>query len=246
MACEGDDGPSEGRTAAQYAAVRGYADIGGRIFGSHYHNNWIRSEDGEPNQGYPQVVKFASGAHGLDNPVPYPLQIDTSFPKGVAFRDWLVAVGATPTPGQISINDGEHTVDAVIPPLAQQWIYGQDTSRSPTKPVVEYFSFTTPVGSANVCGRMVFSDVHVSQGGGTNAAVPFPTRCGAMPTDLTPQQKALEFMLFDLSSCAQIETGMPVPPPLPPTGTTQPPPGTIPVPPAPPPPPPPPPPPEIE
>ena len=96
----------------------------------------------------------------------------------MAFRDWLVAVGATPTPGTITIVNGEHTVDAVIPPLAQQWIYGQDTRRNPTKPVVEYFSLTTPVGSANVCGRMVFSDVHVSQGGGTNAAVPFPTRCG--------------------------------------------------------------------
>ena len=178
MACEGDSGQSESRTAAQYAAVRGYADLGGRIFGSHYHNNWIRSEDGEPSAGYPQVVKFASGAHGLDNPVPYPLQIDTSFPKGVAFRDWLVAVGATPTPGTISINDGEHTVDAVIPPLAQQWIYGQDTSRSPTKPVVEYFSLTTPVGSANVCGRMVFSDVHVSQGGGIERrrSLPHPLR----------------------------------------------------------------------
>jgi len=245
MACEGDSGQSESRTAAQYAAVRGYGDIGGRIFGSHYHNNWVRSEDGTPSAGYPQVVKFASGAHGLDKPVPYPLQIDTSFPKGMAFRDWLVAVGATPTPGTIEITDGEHTVDSVIAPT-QQWIYGQDTSRSPTKPVVEYFSFTTPVGSANVCGRMVFSDVHVSQGGGSNAAVPFPTRCGAIPTDLTPQQKALEFMLFDLSSCAQIETGTPVPPPVPPPGSIQPPPGATPVPPAPPPPPPPPPPPQPE
>ena len=249
MACEGASGEAESRTAPQYAAVRGYADMGGRIFGSHYHNGWIRSEDGEPNEGYPQVVRFASGAHELTVTPPatgYPLQIDTSFPKGVAFRDWLVAVGATPTPGTIEIKDGEHTVDAVIAPLAQQWIYGQDTTRSPTKPVVEYFSLTTPVGSANVCGRMVFSDVHVSQGGGTNAAVPFPTRCGAISTDLTPQQKALEFMLFDLSSCAQIETGTPVPPPVPPPGSTPPPPGTIPVPPAPPPPPPPPPPPEIE
>jgi len=245
MACEGDSGQSESRTAAQYAAVRGYGDIGGRIFGSHYHNNWVRSEDGTPSAGYPQVVRFASGAHGLDKPVPYPLQIDTSFPKGMAFRDWLVAVGATPTPGTIEITDGEHTVDSVIAPT-QQWIYGQDTSRSPTKPVVEYFSFTTPVGSANVCGRMVFSDVHVSQGGGSNAAVPFPTRCGAIPTDLTPQQKALEFMLFDLSSCAQIETGTPVPPPVPPPGSIQPPPGATPVPPAPPPPPPPPPPPQPE
>jgi hypothetical protein len=249
MACEGDDGPSESRTAAQYAAVRGYADIGGRIFGSHYHNRWVQSEDGEPNQGYPQVARWASGAHGLTVPMGsqgYPLQIDTSFPKGVAFRDWLVAVGATPTPGTILITDGEHTIDAVIPPLAQQWVYGQDTTQSPAKPVVEYFSLTTPVGSANVCGRMVFTDIHTSRGGGTNAAVPFPTRCGVLPTDLTAQQKALEFSLFDLSSCAQIETGMPVPPPVPPPGSTPPPPGTIPVPPAPPPPPPPPPPPEIE
>ena len=166
-------------------------------------------------------------------------------------RGWRSATGWSRSaprrrPARSRSSTASTRVDAVIPPLAQQWIYGQDTTRSPTKPVVEYFSLTTPVGSANVCGRMVFSDVHVSQGGGTNAAVPFPTRCGAIPTDLSPQQKALEFMLFDLSSCAQIETGVPVPPPLPPTGTTQPPPGTIPVPPAPPPPPPPPPPPEIE
>src|SRR6185369_14309296 len=155
MACEGDSGQSESRTAAQYAAVRGYADIGGRIFGSHYHNNWIRSEDGQPNAGYPQVVKFASGGHQLAEPST--LLIDTSFPKGVAFRDWLVNVGASTTPGQIVISNGEHTVDSVIQGVAQQWIYGTDTGRNPPT-VVEYFSFTTPVASTNVCGRMVFSD----------------------------------------------------------------------------------------
>src|SRR4029077_11666280 len=115
MACEGDSGQSEGRTAAQYAAVRGYADLGGRIFGSHYHNNWIRSEDGEPNAGYPQVVKFPSGAHGLDVAGLYPLQMDASFHRGVASWTCRVAVGATPTPGTIMIKDGGHTVDAVIP-----------------------------------------------------------------------------------------------------------------------------------
>jgi hypothetical protein len=86
---------------------------------------------------------------------------------------------------------------------------------------------------------MVFTDIHTSMGGGSNAAVPFPMRCGSA-TELSAQQKALEFSLFDLSSCAQIETGMPVPPPVPPPGSTPPPPGTTPVPPAPPPPPPPP------
>ena len=81
MACEGDSGQSESRTAAQYAAVRGYADLGGRIFGSHYHNNWIRSEDGEPNQGYQQVVQFSSGAHGL-TPAPVPAADRHLVPQG--------------------------------------------------------------------------------------------------------------------------------------------------------------------
>jgi hypothetical protein len=202
MACEGNDGPSESRTMAQYQAVRGYADIGGRIFGSHFHNNWIRSEDGEPNAGYPQVVKFASGGHQLDDK--NPLFVDTSFPKGVAYRDWLVAVGASTTPGQLSIMDGEHTVDSVIPGLAQQWIYGTDPGRNPAT-VVETFSFTTPVGSTNVCGRMVFSDIHTSLGGGdTLGPMPFPGRCGTSTADMSAQQKALEFMIFDLSSSCVI------------------------------------------
>ena len=30
------------------AQAAGYGDMGGRVFGSHYHTNWVRSEDGEP------------------------------------------------------------------------------------------------------------------------------------------------------------------------------------------------------
>jgi hypothetical protein len=71
--------------------------------------------------------------------------------------------------------------------------------------MVQYFSFTTPVGEPE-CGRMVFSDVHVLFGGGAYSAVPFPERCDVSPdSELSPQEKALEFMIFDLSSCIQKE-----------------------------------------
>jgi hypothetical protein len=201
MACEGSDNVT--RTAAQYAAVRSYADQGGRIFGSHYHNNWINPE----NAPYPMVVKFASGAHGFTTDIT--TQVDDTFPKGKAFKEWLVNVGASSVPGEIILKGAEHTVDSLVAGVAQRWIYGTDTTKN--TPMVQYFSFTTPVGQKE-CGRMVFSDLHVSTSGGDTTKVPFPTGCNG--NDLSPQEKALEFMLFDLSSCVQKDDQTPIPPPI--------------------------------
>ncbi len=110
---------------------------------------------------YPEVATFASSQHGFE--VDVTGTVDSSFPKGEAFRDWLANVGASPTPGQLVIHDGEHTVDAVLPGVSQQWItVSPDTDGHSA---VQYLSFNTPVGGAE-CGRMVFSDLHVAAGTG--------------------------------------------------------------------------------
>lgn len=219
MGCEGEgslwkdpedvvptDPPPLPRPPAMQLEVRKYADLGGRIFGSHWHHRWINSDDTTPDDPYPPVASFARSAQGLDD---LSVFVDSTFPKGLAFRDWLVNVKASTKPGELALTEVEHSVDSIDPALARRWIYGTDpegvAGTNRVADMVQYFSFTTPVGAPE-CGRMVFSDLHVSIGGGKDAAKPFPERCDSSPdSELSPQEKALEFMIFDLSSCIQKE-----------------------------------------
>lgn len=205
LACEGRTDP-DGRPQSYRQALYDYVSHGGRVFASHWHHYWL--------EGGPAALQSsATFQHQEDLADPYTADIDTSFPKGAALADWLSFVGATPTKGQLVIREAQHTVTAVNPEVAQAWISspgGKDIRGRNAGPSVQYFSLNAPVGAPveAQCGRMVVSDIHVSSGDTIGA--PFPTGCRTK--ELSAQEKALEFMLFDLSSCVQKDSEPPVVP----------------------------------
>ncbi|HMF44430.1 MAG TPA: carboxypeptidase-like regulatory domain-containing protein [Polyangia bacterium] len=238
-----------------YGNVKKYADSGGRIFASHLHFNWLWKGPAP----WPSTAAYTGGSQeAQDPPNPSTATIDTTFPKGMALSTWLSAVGATTTPGQIVIYDSAHSVSQVNPPT-QRWIY------LPSNPnwlsagtSTQYMTFNTPVEAPTEmqCGRVVHTDLHVkaapvpsgekkdqSNPGPAPSGTPFPTGCTSVT--LSAQEKALEFLFFDLSACVQPDTDKPMPPPVPPPGVPSTPPAVTPVPPPPPPPAPPPPPPPV-
>ena len=213
MSCEcGEDNENKGGDPGQAgarAAMYEYANAGGKIFATHYHYTWFKNS---PNGDFKSVAKWGTGdGFGNDgvHDVVQELSQDPSqqFPKGVALANWLLATGASSTLGKIPLVETRDSVTAVQGE-SQAWISNTQLSGSQTVKVPRYFSFNTPIGEApeNQCGRSVFSDIHVS---GTTGSGGFPNSCPA-PGGLSAQQKALEFMFFDLSSCVQSDSTPPV------------------------------------
>ncbi|MBC8132877.1 MAG: carboxypeptidase regulatory-like domain-containing protein, partial [Deltaproteobacteria bacterium] len=137
------------KSAAAVAAMKAYADAGGRMFASHWHNYWLQRGP----QPWPMVARFGNRTDPMGV---FTSTIDVSFPKGQALSEWLVNVGASPMPGQLAIRGAKLTVEALLG-TSQRWIYNM----VPTS--VQYFSFGAPVEMPTAqCGKVVFSDLHVS------------------------------------------------------------------------------------
>ena len=114
----------------------------------------------------------------------------------------MTNVGGSTTRDLIPIQDqtGKNTCSMVDPTKAERWVY-LDGTHSGGVTGVQNFQFTTPNEHAvnTRCGKVVFSDMHVSGDSTSDPGKPFPTGCSS--GDLTPQEKALAFMFFDISSC---------------------------------------------
>jgi hypothetical protein len=192
-----------------YAAMDAYLSGGGRVFATHYYYNWFAPPTGTADlQGVASWALPEDDTYLLHN---YTYFIDTSFPKGQSFATWLQAQNVTQTLGQIALTDTRYDMNATTG-LSSRWIYfAQDATSTKAPPM--YMSFNAPVGHppAMQCGRAVFSDVHLS---GTSDDSQFPNECADQDPSYAVNEKALEFLFFDLSSCVQDDTQ---PPTIPPT-----------------------------
>jgi hypothetical protein len=208
LSCEGALLQNE-KPATARQALYDYESLGGRVFASHWHRYWF-------SDGPMPVPTVGTWRDNNDPPTPIDGTIDTTFPKGVALSDWLVNVGASTTPGTLSILEARDNVQAVNATIAQQWITIQAPAARnvAAHTAIQFLSFNAPlaVPDAMQCGRAVFNDLHVSSTGMDMPGQPFPMGCEVR--DLTSQEKAVEFLLFDLSSCVQNDKVPPMPPPV--------------------------------
>jgi hypothetical protein len=207
LSCEGGQNPAT-KPQAAIDAMTAYADAGGRVFASHWHNIWISGDqrnydnnagnDGVTNAAWSSLATYDFGA-GQNEGTQLAIIDEANNPKGMSFATWLDNVGATPTHDQITIADPRYIIQMTDLTKTERWVYFDPARTTPQgKTGTQMFQFTTPQDNAERCGKVVFTDMHVS--GTADVNKDYPNSCGNDNT-LTPQEKALAFMFFDIASC---------------------------------------------
>ncbi len=202
--------------------VREYVNSGGRMFASHLSWTWLEDNGdlaydadtavdtglmsaavwGDDDYNAPDAPGYVSiGRDGAN---------DSKIQK---YADWLENENAA------TFENDLYTFDIVDPrpparavgEFSEEFVYKDESFGTS----VQQFAFNTPYGAPDdaICGRVAYSAFHVSAGGGGNtpfANQSFPGYCSLTGDDLTPQEKTLLYMLFDLGAC--VTTDNPVPP----------------------------------
>jgi hypothetical protein len=222
LGCEGtENDTAQHKPAAAKTALYDYAKAGGRVFTSHFHYTFFSTATAPADTqgtGTWRPAPETTPPPAAGNPATTAVNASfpaSPFPKAQAMKDWLQNQGALNPDGTLPIFDARHNIDAVTEGKALAWLNVANPNAAGAN-AVQYMSFNAPVGAPEdqICGRVVFSDLHVAGGPGVQDvatdAVAFPAGC--VSTELSAQQKALEFMLFDLSSCVQKDdTGIQIP-----------------------------------
>jgi hypothetical protein len=214
LPCWGDEFTGA-RSAGELANLINYGTNGGHFFTTHYSYIWLHGNgayNGIANWGIgddtnvPEETPF-TGTVSQSVPPPTPT------PPGI-FVEWLNFVGALnvntafpaapPNPATVTLQQARHDVDSVAG-TSTPWITSATDPNNGTGEMLLHFTFNTPVAATadagvTQCGHGIFSDFHVTVSGAEpNAPTTFPNECTA--ADLTSQERILEYMIWDLSSC---------------------------------------------
>jgi hypothetical protein len=208
--------------------MNAYTNKGGRAFFTHFSYAWLYNQ--QPAINLPWRSTTSSAA--VDDPSTATrhdaltaVQIDTTFARGAVFAQWLglPAVNALSAlnPPEIMVAESrwnlnnQATWNNAGP--AQRWaFYPNDTPNS----AIMHVTFDTPWNypPGQQCGRVLYSDFHVTTGAlagsacvvgtGESASTSncsFPDECNQ---DFTAQEKMLAYFLFDTISCLPLTMGL--------------------------------------
>jgi hypothetical protein len=190
--------------------VINYANDGGRVYATHYSYVWLY--DDPP---FSTTANWQVGQEQQQDNIE-PVDVNTDFARGALMAEWLDLIGASTSYGVMPLGYLRTDFTASNAPSETWLTWDAGTGRGGggggrggggggiTGDWPIHYTFDTPVGAApaDQCGRVMFSDFHVENAmtSGSN----FPSECQVGP--MTPQEKVLEFMLFDLSSCVLTST----------------------------------------
>ncbi len=218
--CQGEEYTNQLSAASQSNLV-GFANVGGRLFTTHYSYVYINSglATGEDYDSQFPAVADWTAAGGEQQINAGTGTVATNFSDAATLALWLENSDATVTGtgNQVDITNVRTDVNSVVAPT-QSWLtlnngsYIDSTGQqiSVTNNPVMQMTFNTPVGSqaSSQCGRVMYNDYHV-----ININVPPPPASTIYPSEcpsyndssytMSAQEQMLEYALFDLSAFVQ-------------------------------------------
>jgi hypothetical protein len=211
FSCECSEPPDA--NTVSYSAVRSYLDAGGRIFSTDFMYVWYKdSPDTNLNVS---PWSWPGGAPAGDDPV----NIDTSFPKGQAFADWMYNISTLATYGPnfhkpvtkavfYVAAEGGYVFDniySIDTKYGLEWSHSLSPQTSTQHPRVVTMGMPSAQPPAMQCGKGVHLDFHVDQQYDKVDST-YPAGCSS--TMREPELSTI-FFFFDIASCIQDDT-MPI------------------------------------
>jgi hypothetical protein len=189
-----------------------YANIGGRVFTSHWGREWVeRTSATFPSGPFANVANWFSDGNpayggGANDTTGF---FDTASTRSANFATWMGVTTASST--SMTIVNARYDATATVTANSVRFVYAWSNNSPSSHPGVpdtaQDFTFDTPVGSTSPLGRVMYTDMHLASGTPSGT---FPGNCPAQGSALTSQELAAEYLLFDLGSCV----GSNAPPPM--------------------------------